>query len=119
MSVYATTVNTCSIQNYYTTFTVTQPTQLTLSTTASYQSSCSNAISYSIAGGTPPYTFRAIDTIDSSSYSTDTSPLILPNLSGSTYSFLVTDTNGCNMTGSLLTVYGRTYIYSGSTCLQV
>lgn len=119
MSVYATTVNTCSIQNYYTTFTITQPTQLTLSTTASYQSSCSNAISYSIAGGTPPYTFRAINTIDSSSYSTDTSPLILPDLNGNTYNFLVIDNNGCNITGSLLTVYGRTYIYSGSNCLQV
>ena len=118
MSVYATTVNTCSIQNYYTTFTVTQPTQLTLSTTASYQSSCSNAISYSIAGGTPPYTFRAIDTGSNISYSTDTSPLILPNLSGNVYNFIATDANGCNITGSLLTVYGRTYIYSGSTCLQ-
>jgi hypothetical protein len=108
----------CSNQNYYTTFTLTQPTQLTLSTTASYQSTCSNAISYSIAGGTPPYTFRAIDTGSNISYSTDTSPLLLPNLSGSTYSFIVTDANGCNITGSLLTVYGRTYIYSGSTCLQ-
>jgi hypothetical protein len=118
MSVYATTTNTCSIQNYYKTFTITQPTQLTLSTTASYQSSCSNAISYSIAGGTPPYVFRAIDTGSNISYSTDTSPLILPNLDSGTYNFIATDANGCNINGSLLTVYGRTYIYSGSTCLQ-
>ena len=118
MSVYPAIPITCSNQNYYTTFTLTQPTQLILSTTASYQSTCSNAISYSIAGGTPPYTFRAVDTGSNATYSTDISPLILPNLSGSTYSFIVTDANGCNITGSLLTVYGRTYIYSGSTCLQ-
>ena len=99
--------------------TITQQSQLTLSTTSSYQSTCSNAISYSIAGGTSPYTFRAIDTGSLATYSTDTSPLILPNLSGSTYSFIVTDTNGCTITGSLLTVYGRTYIYSGSNCLTI
>jgi len=119
MSVYGTTANTCSIQNYYQPFKITQQAQLTLSTTASYENTCSNAISYSIAGGIPPYTFRAIDTINSSLYSTDTSPLILPNLSGSTYSFIVTDANGCTLEGNLLTVYGRTYYYKGSNCVTL
>lgn len=118
MSVYPTTANTCSIQSYYKEFTVTQPTQLTLSVTASYQDSCSNAISYSLAGGTPPYTFRATDTGSLATYSTDTSPLILPDLNGSTYSFIAIDANGCTLNGTLLIVYGRSYFYSGSNCLQ-
>jgi len=119
MQVRPTTVNTCSIQNYINQFTVTQRPLLTLSTTASYQSTCSNAISYSISGGTPPYTFRAIDNNTGLTLQTDNSPVFLNDLSGSTYSFIVTDTNGCSRTGSNLTVFGRTYIYSGSICLQV
>ena len=124
MSVYPTTANTCSIQNYYTTLTTTQPSDLAFTVTASYQSTCSNAISYSIAGGTPPYTFRVVDTVSKASYSTDTSPLILPNLDGATYSFIAIDANGCTKTYtqtdtlfSLIEVYGRTYVYSGSNCL--
>ena len=117
MSVRPTTANTCSIQNYRNEFIITQKPLLTLSTTASYQSTCSNAISYSIAGGTPPYTFRAIDNNTGLTLQTDSSPVFLNGLSGSTYSFIVTDINGCSRTGSNLTVFGRTYVYSGSICL--
>lgn len=117
MSVFPTTVNTCSLQNYYNKFTISQPTQLVLSTTASYQDSCSNAIIYNAAGGIPPYTFIATNSTTLNSYQTNLNTLTLPNLNGATYNVSVIDDNGAITNGDPLTVYGREYIYVGFDCV--
>ena len=106
----------CDGQHYYKTFTVGQPTQITFSSTASFIDSCSNAVIFNVTGGTPPYTYFAADTGSGVTYSSDSSSVSLTSLSGSTYSLSVLDSNGCATNGSLLTVFGRKYEYSGSAC---
>ena len=106
----------CDGQHYYKTFTVGQPTQITFSSTASFIDSCSNAVIFNATGGTPPYTYFAADTGSGVTYSSDSSSVSLTSLSGSTYSLSVLDSNGCATNGSLLTVFGRKYEYSGSAC---
>ena len=106
----------CDNQHYYTIFTVGQPTQITFSATASFIDSCSNAVIFNATGGTPPYTYFAADTGSGVTYSSDTNTVSLTSLSGSTYSLSVLDSNGCATNGSLLTVFGRQYEYSGSVC---
>jgi hypothetical protein len=106
----------CPGQNYYRAFTVDQPTQIIFSATASFIDSCSNAVIFNATGGTPPYTYFAAATSSGVTYSSDTNIVSLTNLSGSTYSLSVLDSNGCSSSSSLLTVFGRQYEYSGSVC---
>jgi hypothetical protein len=106
----------CANQHYYKLFTIGQPTQITFSSTASFIDSCSNAVIFNATGGTPPYTYFAADTSSGVTYSSDTNTVSLTNLSGSTYNLSVLDSNGCATNGSLLTVFGRKYEYSGSVC---
>jgi hypothetical protein len=106
----------CDNQHYYNSFTIDQPSQITFSATASFINSCSNAVIFNTTGGTSPYTYYVIDTGSGIIYSSDSSSVSLNNLSGSTYNLSVLDSNGCLKTGSLLTVFGRKYEYSGSVC---
>lgn len=108
--------STCTSQYYTNTFTIGQPTQISFSATASYIDSCSNAVIFNATGGTPPYTYFASVSGSGVTYSSDSSSVSLTNLSGSTYNLSVLDNNGCTLTGSLLTVFGRQYEYSGSAC---
>jgi hypothetical protein len=103
-------------QYYSSSFTITSPTPITFSSTASFIDSCSNAVTFNATGGTPPYTYFAADTSSGVTYSSDTNTVSLTNLSGSTYNLSVLDSNGCTTNGSLLTVFGRKYEYSGSLC---
>jgi hypothetical protein len=106
----------CDNQHYYKSFTVGRPNPITFSASASYIDSCSNAVTFSATGGTPPYTYFAADTGSGVTYSSDSSSVSLTSLSGSVYSLSVIDNNGCSSSSSLLTVFGRQYEYSGSVC---
>ena len=117
MSVFPTTIPSCSTQNYYTTFQLTNPPLITFTTTASYQNSCSNAIIYNAAGGYPPYTFIATNAVTLESYQSSSNTIMLPDLSGSIYNTLVIDSKGVNMVGTPITVYGRDYAYVGTNCV--
>ena len=117
MSVFPTTIPSCSTQNYYTTFQLTNPTLITFTTTASYQDSCSNAVIYNAAGGYPPYTFIATNAVTLESYQSSSNIIMLPNLSGSVYNTSVIDSKGVSMAGTPITVYGREYIYVGTQCI--
>ena len=125
MSIFPSSSNTCSIQNFSTTHSLTQLLPISLSLQAIYASTCSNAISFSIAGGTPPYSVEVVNTGSGASIFPLSSPLLLNDNSGSTYTFKITDDNGCflNSTNAsdtnqsvAITVFGRKYILSGSTC---
>jgi len=96
--------------------TISQPSAITFSATASYINSCSNAVIFSAAGGTPPYTYFAVNTGSGVTYSSDSSSVSLTSLSGSVYSLSIIDSVGCSSSSSLLTVFGRQYEYSGSIC---
>jgi len=106
----------CASQGYYKVFTVGQPTEITFVATASYIDSCSNAVIFNATGGTPPYTYFAVDTGSGVTYSSNSSSVSLTNLSGSVYSLSVLDNNGCTSSSSLLTVFGRQFSYTGSVC---
>lgn len=106
--------NSCNLQNYLSYITISQPTQISFSATASYIDSCSNAVIFNATGGTPPYTYFASVFGSGITYSSNSSSVSLTNLSGSTYNLAVLDSNGCITPNSLLTVFGRQYEYSGS-----
>jgi hypothetical protein len=108
-------LNQC--QSYSNTFTLTSPTLLSFNVTASYINSCSNAISFSATGGTPPYYYYASETGSNVLYSSDTSFVTLNGLNSGSYNVFVVDSNGCNSVTSSIQVFGRTYIYSGSYCV--
>jgi hypothetical protein len=106
-------------QNYSNIFTITSPTALSLSVTASYISSCSNAIIISGSGGTPPYSYYAINMASNASYSSDLNPIALINLdklNPGTYTTFLVDSHSCSSPTSSIEIFGRTYNYTGSVC---
>jgi hypothetical protein len=115
LSMYALGSNQC--QSYSNTFTLTSPTTLSFNATASYINSCSNAISFSAAGGTSPYYYYAYETGSNILYSSDTSSVTLNGLNSGSYNAFVVDSNGCTSATSSIQVFGRTYTYSGSYCV--
>ena len=119
-SVYRFTVNddlyNCPSQKYTITWVPSSPSEISFVATASYIDSCSNAVIFNAAGGTPPYTYFAADTGSGITYSSDSSSVSLTNLSGSVYSLSIIDNNGCASSSSLLTVFGRQFSYTGSVC---
>jgi hypothetical protein len=96
--------------------TITSSTPITFTTTASYINSCSNQIIFNATGGNGTYTYYAVNTGSNVQYSSTTTPLDLGSTNGGTFSTFVIDNSNCISTSSLLNVYGRTYIYSGSSC---
>jgi hypothetical protein len=104
-------------QSYSNTFTLTSPTSLSFNATASYIDSCSNAISFSVIGGTSPYYYYAFDTGSNILYSSDTSSVNLNGLNSGLYKAFVVDSNGCTSTTSSIQIFGREYRYTGSFCV--
>jgi hypothetical protein len=115
LNIFALGSNQC--QSYSNTFTLTSPTTLSFNATASYINSCSNAISFSAAGGTSPYYYYAYETGSNILYSSDTSSVTLNGLNSGSYNVFVVDSNGCTSTTSSMQVFGREYRYSGSYCV--
>ena len=106
--------NGCSTSSY---IEITQPEELTLSSSISY-----NVENYSIlnlfpSGGTPPYSYIIIT--PNTLYNSDSSSIDLYNegLNGYFLTASITDFNNCQYI-TYQEVYGRQYIYSGSYCEQ-
>ena len=79
------------------TITITEPTELVINSIASTNASCgidNGIIASEVIGGTPPYLYS----IDGGA-TTSVSPTF-SGLAPGTYSILVTDANGCSVTGS-------------------
>jgi hypothetical protein len=104
-------------QSYNNTFTLTSPTALSLNITASYINSCSNAISFSAAGGTPPYLYFAFETGSGTVFSSDSSSVFTDGLNSGSYKAYIVDSSGCTSTTSSIQIFGRDYRYSGSFCV--
>lgn len=103
-------------QNYTSSFNITSSSPILFNVTASYINSCSNQIIFNTTGGNGTYIYYAVNTGSNIQYSSTISPLDLGSTNGGTFSTFVIDSNNCVSTSSLLNVYGRTYIYSGSSC---
>jgi hypothetical protein len=104
-------------QTYNNTFTITSPTALSISTTASYIDSCSNAVIINGSGGTPPYTYYTVNTGTGVTYSSDSSSVSLDGLNSGTYNTFLIDSKGCASPASSIAIFGRNYIYTGSFCV--
>ena len=104
-------------QSYNNTFTITSPTALSFNITASYIDSCSNAISFSAAGGTPPYFYFAYETGSGTAFSSDSSSVALSGSNFGFYSAFIADSNGCTSATSSMQIFGREYRYTGSYCV--
>jgi hypothetical protein len=104
-------------QFYSNIFTITEPTLMSYSISASYIDSCSNQIEFNNeAGGTSPYTYIAIKSGSGEIYSSNTNIIDLEDLNGGNYISYLIDTNGCQSPTSSLEVFGRQFNYSGSEC---
>ena len=103
-------------QTYYGIHNITGSSPILFNVTASYINSCSNQVIFNATGGNGTYTYYAVNTGSNIQYSSTTSPLDLGSTNDGTFSTFVIDNNNCVSTSSLLNVYGRTYIYSGSSC---
>jgi len=108
-------INQC--QFYSNTFTLTSPTALSISTTASYIDSCSNAVIINGSGGTSPYTYFAYNTGSGITYSSDSSSINLDGINPGTYTTFLIDSKGCSSPTSSIEIFGRNYIYTGSFCV--
>jgi hypothetical protein len=104
-------------QNYSNIFTLTSPTVLSISTTASYIDSCSNAVIINGSGGTPPYTYFAYNTGSGITYSSDSSSVNLDRTNPGTYTTFLVDSKGCSSPTSSIEIFERNYVYTGSFCV--
>ena len=97
---------------------LTQPEQIIISTTSSYDFECYSGIEINPQGGTPPYLY--IVNTPSGSYQTYDNNISFQTdgLNGYSASIKVVDSNDCFSTSSH-EIYGRKYIYSGSYCEQI
>jgi hypothetical protein len=114
LNVTASGINQC--QNYNNTFTLTSPTPIILTTTASYIDSCSNAVILNASGGTPPYSYFAYNTGSGTTYSSTSNLISLDGLNPGTYGTFIVDNNGCSTPITNISIFGRSYIYTGSYC---
>ena len=114
LSISTPIINQC--QFYSNIFTITSPTALSISTTASYIDSCSNAVIINGSGGTSPYTYFTFNTGSGITYSSDSSSINLDELNPGTYTTFLVDSNGCSSPTSSIEIFGRNYIYTGSFC---
>ena len=109
---------TTCCQVYNNTFTITSPSSPITGITASYINSCSNAVIFSGSGGTPPYTYFAVDSGSNIIYSSTSSSVSLNSLTGGYFNTFIVDNNGCTSNISKLEVFSRVYQYTGSFCSQ-
>lgn len=105
-------------QNLTTYFTITGSSLMSFSVSASYINSCSSAIVFNATGGLPPYTYYAKNNSTLQIYSSTSSSVELTGfgLSSGNFSTYIIDSNNCLSTNGNLDIYGRSYIYSGSSC---
>jgi hypothetical protein len=104
-------------QFYSNIFNITEPTTMSYSVSASYIDSCSNQIEFNNAlGGTPPYTYIAVNNSTNQIYSSLINNIDLETLGGNIYTTYLIDNNGCQSPTSSLEVYGRAFIYDDPTC---
>ena len=115
LSLTHTGTNEC--QTYNNILTLTSPTQITFSPTASYIDSCSNAIILNVTGGIPPYTYLAFNTGSGTSYSNTSNSISLDGLNPGVYGTLVLDSLGCVTPTTNIEIFERTYHYTGSYCV--
>jgi hypothetical protein len=115
-NLYVTYSRDLQCQTYNNTFTITSPTPLVYTITASYIDSCSNALIFNATGGIPPYYYFAYETGSLLSYSSDSSSVILSGSNPGFYKAFIIDSNGCSSTTSSIQIFGRNYEYSGSYC---
>ena len=116
-NLYVTYSRDLQCQTYNNTFTITSPTALSFNITASYINSCSNAISFSAAGGTPPYIYVTYETGSGTTYSSDSSSVNIDGLNSGSYKAFIVDSNGCSSATSSIQIFGRNYRYTGSYCV--
>jgi hypothetical protein len=114
LSISTPIINQC--QFYSNIFTLTSPTALSISTTASYIDSCSNAVIINGSGGTSPYTYFAYNTGSGVTYSSDSSSVNLDRTNPGTYTTFLVDSKGCSSPTSNIEIFGRNYVYTGSFC---
>jgi len=108
-------IDQCQI--YSNVFNITEPTTISYNISASYIDTCSNQILFNdITGGTPPYTYIAIESGSNQIYSSNTTIVDLESLNGGTYISYVIDNNACQSYTSSLEIFSRQFIYSGSEC---
>ncbi len=97
---YTVTVTDANACTKSTSATVTQPTALVLSVTATNVTLCSipnGALDLTVSGGTSPYTY---DWSNNGAQNPDTDPQDLTGLGVGNYTVTVTDANGCTATTS-------------------
>jgi hypothetical protein len=115
LAVFSLITDQCQI--YSNIFNITEPTTMSYSISASYINSCSNQILFNdVTGGTPPYTYIAIESGSNQIYSSNTNTVDLESLNGGTYISYIVDNNACQSYTSSLEIFGRQFIYSGSEC---
>jgi hypothetical protein len=104
-------------QFYSNIFTITEPTTMSYSISASYINTCSNQIIFNdVTGGTSPYTYIAIESGSNQIYTSNTTTVDLESLNGGNYISYVIDSNACQSYTSSIEIFGRQFIYSGSEC---
>jgi hypothetical protein len=108
--------NLYGCQNYYNTFNITSSAPITFTTTASYLSSCSNAITFNASGGLGGYTYFAQETDTGQSFQSTNSTILTLSLNGGNFTVYVQDTGSCISSFKTQEIYGRQYVYSGSYC---
>jgi hypothetical protein len=118
MSAYLDGPYNCALQQYLSYITITQPSLITFTATGSYINSCSNAVILNTTGGVPPYTYFATNINTLAVYSSNTSSIALDGLNSGSYNLFIVDNNEFTSPSQNIDIYGRSYIYSGSTCEQ-
>ena len=113
-SLFTTDIYGC--QNYLNSFNITSSAPITFTTTASYISSCSNAIIFNASGGLGNYTYFAQETDTGVSYSSTSSVISTFSLNGGIFAVYVQDTGSCISSFKTQEVYGRNYTYINSYC---
>lgn len=117
-TVYITDNNSNGCQSISSTFNITGSAQLISTPTASYMNAEYSSIILNATGGTSPYTYYA-NGLNGQGLFTSTTPTIdLSDLKLNEGSFAtyVIDSKGCQSATTNVTIYGRAYMYDGTTC---
>jgi hypothetical protein len=100
------------------TYYVPGPDKMYSYPSVSYANAGFTSINFTATGGNGNYTYYANDIIRGGTYSSTTSTINLTTLglTAGTFETYAVDSNGCTSDRTNVTVWGRTYIYSGSIC---
>lgn len=104
------------------TFTITEPTQLTVSFITNPVTCAdvnSGSITATVTGGTPPYTFSWNTGYTGTNNSSSDTFHILSNIPIGSYSVTITDSKGCTLTPLSVTVGTSTGLNLGATVVDV